>query len=240
MAYSLPGAILNITEDFAGIPNLSIPLVFNQFSPVWGVVNSVQITLNIYANGGELRVDNDSASSATAQVAFGTQVSLTSSDVNLLNGSFQPVIGTLIAATSNSLSLAANDGDVEVGGTSGFSMQGEDYGQITGDSVGNTRTGTINPFFINQFSGDGTFTINVDANQYVQLGSLGGSQQQIDPLSVSGTVMFTFDYTGDGPPPEQPEGGPSTVPEPSTISLFLGSILVTFYLYRNKRRLRLT
>lgn len=222
LTWSGQAATITETEDFSGIPNLTAHLEFEQFNqPAWGTINSILITLVLYANGGALRVDNDSSSAASSKVGFGGQATLTSSDVVLLNGSFQNPVGTVVASTSNSVSLAANDGDAEVGGTPNFSSQGSDYGQILGQEVSRSASGYVASMFwssLTGFIGTGSYTLTVNANQYLNLGSLGGAQQQIDPLSVSGTVSVTYDYTGDGPPP------PAPTPEPSTFALLCGSL----------------
>ncbi|MBP7830311.1 MAG: choice-of-anchor E domain-containing protein [Kiritimatiellae bacterium] len=236
LTFSGRAATITETEVFSGIPNLTADLEFNQFDqPAWGTINSILITLVLYANGGALRVDNDSTGAASSTVGFGGQATLTSADVVLLNGSFQNPIGTVVASTSNSVSLAANDGDAEVGGTANFSAQGSDYGQVLGQSVSRSSSGEVASMFwssLTGFIGTGSYTLTLNASQYLNLGSLGGAQQQIDPLSVSGTVSVTYDYTGDGPPP------PPQTPEPSTLVLAGGSLLGWAFIQWWKRRNR--
>lgn len=216
---------LSETESFSGVPNLTVYLLFNQFNqPAWGTINSIYITLTLYANGGSLGADNDSTSSASGNVGFGAEATLTSDDVVLLNSGYQNAVSKVVASTSNSLSLLADDGDVEVGGTSHYSAQGVDYGQVVGTSVSKSSAGYIGSLFWSAgtgFIGTGSYTLTINANQYLNLGSLGGAQQLIDPLSVSGTVVVTYDYTGDGPNPPV-----VIVPEPSALGLLLGGSLL--------------
>lgn len=221
-ATSSGAAVLILDEAFNGIPNYSTDLTFTQWDNSWGTLNSIRVDLFMTSIGGELRVDNDSASPASSSVSFGSRGSLGSSDVVLFTSTFQPILSggsAVIAATSDSLSLAANDGDGEVGGTSSFSSQGADFGQVTGGTVNNSGFGMVGSFFWGAgnlgFIGSSTYDITVTADQYVSLGSLGGAQQQIDPLSVTGMVRVTYDYSGSGPPPES--GG--SVPEPSSLVL---------------------
>ena len=228
-----PGATLSQTNSFSGVPNLTSYLLFNQFNePAWGTVNSIYITLTLYASGGSLGADNDSTSTASGTVGFGAEATLSSEDVFLYNSSFQNTIGKVVASTSNSLTLRADDGDVEVGGTSHYSAQGVDYGQVLGQSVTKSASGYVASTFWSMgtgFIGTGSYTIMINANQYLNLGSLGGAQQLIDPLSVSGTVVVTYDYTGDGPPPEG-------IPEPSTIWLLVtGSLWIAWKAFRSRR-----
>lgn len=95
-------ATLSQTETFSGVPNLSADLAFNQWDSSWGTLNSILIELEITANGGALRVDNDSGSPSSSSVEFGAEGNLFSSDIWLFNAASQPIYaGDVVAATSD-------------------------------------------------------------------------------------------------------------------------------------------
>jgi hypothetical protein len=228
-------AVLVEDESFSGIPNMNQNLNFKQWDTEWGTLNSITLELHLTSEGGALRVDNDSGSPSSSSVQFGARGALTSADVFLFTAGFASILSggnALLVTTSQSLSLAANNGDVEVGGTANFSTQGADYGQVLGGTVNGTGTGVVGAAFwafgSKGFIGTSTFNINVAADQFVNLGSLSGAQQQIDPLSVNGFVRLIYDYDGMGPPTPVPE--PSSMMVLTVFGVFLARVA------RSKRR----
>ena len=219
-------AIYQDSQSFEGITGTFL-LTFDQFNPLWGVLNSVTLTFNLYSSGGALRFDNDGATPASGNVRFGVDGNFYSED---LTGDPDEPLSLVVRAQSplTAVSVAADDGDLEVGGTAGFSTVGPDYAEINGGNYFATRTSDMADYLVG-FLGIGTFTITAEANQFVSASAFGGAQQQIDPSSVSGTVIVTYNYSGDGPPPPQPQPpGPddsNAVPEPTTISLILLALI---------------
>jgi hypothetical protein len=150
---------------------------------------------------------------------------------NASNGAIFPA--PVIAATSESFTLTADDGDAEVGGTGSFSEEGGDYGQVVGGTVTSSNADAVGsqwwqfPGF--SYFGTETFTIVANVNQYTDLGSFSGSQQQIDPLNANGSVTITWDYNGPGP------FGPA-IPEPSTLILLTMGAVVSVRRFRRQHR----
>jgi hypothetical protein len=95
------------------------------------------------------------------------------------------------------MSLQADDGDAEAGGTAFFSYVGSDYGAYNGGAVSDATAGYVASTWWSGYTaaGAGTFTIKVTANQVSDYSALGGCQAQIDPLNVLGTVIVTYEYT---------------------------------------------
>ena len=226
-------AIYQDTQEFEGITGTFL-LTFDQFNPAWGTLNSVTLTFSLYSSGGALRFDNDGATPATGNVRFGVDGNFYSED---LTGDPDEPLSLVVRAQSplTPVSVAADDGDVEVGGTAGFSTVGPDYAEVIGGNYFATRNSDMTDYVVG-FLGIGTFTITAEANQFVSASAFGGAQQQIDPSSVSGTVTVTYNYTGDGPPPPEPQPqDSSTVPEPTTISLVLLALVAARRSFFRKR-----
>ncbi len=224
LCHSAFSAVLVQEDTFNGTPNYSKNITFYQWNSDWGVLNSILIEMEMSANGGALRVDNDSGSSSSSTVEFGAEGNISSSDVVLLNAGYGSIfVDEVVAATSDSMTLLGDDGDVEVGGTSNFSTQGSDYGSIVANNASGSGSDYVGNLFWNAgdagFLGSGTYVIQVELDQYVNLGTISGAQQQIDPLMASGLLRMTYDFTGDGPP--------EPVPEPATLSLsFIAFLLL--------------
>jgi hypothetical protein len=220
-------------QSFEGVNGL-FPLVFNQFNPAWGVLNSVSVTFTLYSNGGVLRFDNDGGTAASGNVRFGSDGNIYSED--LTGDEFEPLTLVARAASPNTLiSADVDDGDIEVGGTPNFSFEGDDYAVVNGGNYSASRTSDLSDYLAG-FIGVGTYTITAEASQFVSASAFGGAQQQIDPSSVSGSVVITYNYTGDGPPPpDPPPGDPSAVPEPSTMALMLAAAVSLRLVVRRRR-----
>lgn len=222
-------AVLTDSLSFDGVAGIYY-LTFDQWNPEWGILGSASLTIDFYSVGGVLRFDNDGALPASGNVRFGADANIFSED--LTGDPEEPL--TLTARAQSPLtpvSVQANDGDAEVGGTANFSSQGSDYAQVLGGSYYATRSGSITDYILS-LTGYGTYTFVVEASQYVSASAFGGAQQQIDPSSVSGTITVTYNYSGSGPPPPPPDDpGPSgsAVPEPSTLSILLLSLSLFGY-----------
>ncbi len=231
MSCVLHAAILTETQYFSGIPDFNSPMEFTYWNADWGVINAIYVEMGLYVFNGALRVDNDAGSGSSSTVEFGAEGQVTSPDVGMFTATFQRPVQEVLATTSGSLNLTADDGDAEVGGTGNYSNQGTDFGEILGAPAFTLGGGNVGAIFFNSFIGVGTYTVVAEVDQYANLGSFGGAQQQIDPLSSTGFVSITFDYTGDGPPTP----GLGLVPEPASIALLLSSMAI---LLSARRRIR--
>jgi hypothetical protein len=132
---SAMGSTITQTQSYGGIPDYSQTLTFNKFNDLGGTLTlqSIYVSVDLYANGGALRCDNDAVTPASGAIEFGAQATVGSS-VPLIDAMFQPIFqaGDVKATGGTTLNLAADDGDVEVGGTPNFSMAGLDYGFYLG------------------------------------------------------------------------------------------------------------
>jgi hypothetical protein len=137
----------------------------------------------------------------------------------MIDGSLNPIFqaGDVRAAGGTTLSVSADDGDSEVGGTANFSTAGGDYGAYSGGAVSDGDSGTVHSLVLGQYTGTGTYTVTVNASQIASYGSLGGVQAQIDPLSTSGEVKIVYTY----------------IPEPATMGLLAAGAIG---LLRRRRR----
>ncbi len=236
------GALLTLTEYFSGVSGIFF-LEFNQFNPAWGVLNSVTLTLNLYSDGGVLRFDNDGTLGASGNVRFGSQGFLYSEDIT---GDSELDLVNAIARSGNiAISVSADDGDAEVGGTSNFSFSGSDYAQVIGGKYTGSRTEDVTDY-ADAFYGTATFTVTAEALQYVTASAFGGAQQFIDPSTVSGSVIVAYNYSGSGPPPPapdpepdpdpNPDPQPSAVPEPSTMLLMSMTMFLLRVLRVHRRK----
>jgi len=206
------GAPLVQSQNFSGVPDYQRILTFNQFDDQGGALQltSVEVAICLVADGGALRVDNDAEDPASGTIEFGAQI-LVSSTVSLIDNTFQPIFGAndLKATGGTSLNLGGDDGDQDVGGTPNFSWVGDDFGEYIGGTEQVTHGGFVDSSVHGQYTGLGTYTITLDADQVASYGSLGGVQALIDPLDTCGTVTVTYNY----------------IPEPATLSLLaLGGV----------------
>ncbi len=200
------GYTITQTQNYGGIPDYNQVLTFNQFDDMGGTrtLQSVYVEVNLTANGGALRCDNDAVTPASGAIEFGAQVAVSSS-VSMIDALFQPIFqaGDVKATGGTSMNLAADDGDGEVGGTPNFSYTGPDYDEYLGGAVSDGDSGIVNPVVYFQYIGLGTFTVTLDSSQVANYGSLGGVQAMIDPLTTTGTVKIIYTY----------------VPEPAALGL---------------------
>ena len=215
LAASAGAATIVQTKNYSGTPDFVQGLTFNQFDDQSGslTLQSIKVEVMLNVSGGSLKTDNDGGQSASGAVEFAAEILLSSPTVSLIDSSGQQIVqsGDVKAAGGTTISLTADDGDSEVGGTANFSYAGTDYGFYNGSSQSDGDLGYVGSFVFSQYIGTGTYTVNVDADQVADYGALGGVQAQIDPLSASGSVTITYTY----------------VPEPATIGLLaLGGLAI--------------
>jgi len=208
--------------NFTGQPDYERDLTFNQFDDQGGTLqlDSVEVVVSVTVQDGALRVDNDAQAPASGTIEFGADV-LVSSTVSLIDNTFQPIFGMndLKATGGTTLALGPDDGDGEVGGIPNFSWLGIDFGEYIGQTEQVTHGGFVDPSVHGQYIGLGTYTITIDANQVASYTAFSGVQALIDPLTTSGTVEVTYNYT----------------PEPTTLGLLgIGSLLLSSHRRRTR------
>lgn len=186
---TLNSAVITQTQVFSGTPNFVNTLTFNKFN---GPGNLTDIVLTFEATGelGKYFVDNDSITPGVFQTEFGVNVGVTSPDVAFLDNSFSTVIGQLTVSNSNVVFLEGNDGDGP-----NFDAGGPDF--ISYESISETisTVGNVGDFLFFQYTGPGTFDVNVSTSQYLDFGGVGGLRGAFSPSTVNG--VFTVEYYSD-------------------------------------------
>jgi len=178
------------TLAFDGVPNYTDALVFDKYTGLASDIISIQISYSLTVAGGIFIFDNDALTPANGVIAeFGTSLGVTSTDVSLLNGSFQPVISNAKSTNSGTFNLAANQGD----GPSDFSPDGPDGAQLSGTVVTTTGSGNIGSVLFGQYAGGGTFTINATASQLASLSFNSGIETATTPQNASGFVTVRYE-----------------------------------------------
>lgn len=190
---------------------------FNKFDTQGGVLtlNSVRVQFSIQAWGGYIGSDNDGGTSADGSISLDVNGSLSSSDVNLLNLSFQNVWNALLVRKLDTLSLAANDGD-----GAGYQVGGFDWNLLSGpneeNANGNSADGYIADAVKSGYIGADTFSMTFTSTQLQNLLSGGSVESIISPQSAKGVVTVTYDY----------------IPEPATASMSALVVLVGLWIRR--------
>ena len=208
------------TETFGGTPNYSAFLNFDQFDSSLGTLLSVEIELELSATEGRVYLDNDATTAASGNVEYGSTATLASSDVVLLNSFFQPAVPQVDATLIDGINLDPDDGDVEVGGTANFSQTGPDSALLGPINETSSDSGFVANSFFAGYIGSGTFEIEVNTEQMVDFGGIGGISFLGFPIETEGSVTITYLYRA--------------IPEPATCSLLCVS-LALFGLRRSRR-----
>ena len=188
------------TQNFgAATPNFNQTVSFDKFDGTLGTLNSVKIKVQLAIEGGFLQLDNDGELPASGSAQLGANASISSLDVPVLDMSFQNVLGSGVPVFNASpFNIMGNDGD----NTSTFDVGTADYFDFQGTPNSDMGMGFINALFhaaytdINGIvSGLETYGIRVDVDQIFNYGSIGGIQFTGGPVTASGNVMVTYDYT---------------------------------------------
>lgn len=179
-------------QPFSFIPGNTIPLVFNEFNPAWGTLNSITITTNVTKSGGALYVDNEAGSPASGNISQSVTITLDSLDVTLLADP-TGLIGSNVTATSvYAASTTADNGDTP--GVVDVDTPGHDYDGTAFGPVSTFETKNVRPLVLSDYMGTGTFTINAIGSQGFNTSAFGGASVAIAPATVSGNVTITYDY----------------------------------------------
>ena len=211
IAAAASGAQISQVQNFSGTPDYSRTLTFNQIDlgPDC-TLNWIKVILTGNCNGGQLILDNDSEDVATGNFVFGSSSSIGSSSVPMLDASFNPVVGQVVAAHSGTFNLSPNVGD----GLGDYDSSAPDGMLYLGGLESDSKEGFINNLFFPNYIGNGTFTVKVDTNQYMNYGGVSGVEVAFSPVDSFGTLEIIYDYT--------------CVPEPSSILALtagMGSLL---------------
>ena len=205
-----PSAMADViaqTEAFSGDGTLT----FNQFDSSLGTLDSIEIVFNLSIDNGWLVADNDGVDMATVTIELGALAAISSTDVALIDGSFQPVVGTLSSSTTNMVLLAADNGD----GPGNVDSTGPDGTTLYGGTDSDSDSGFISALAFAGYIGASTFDIIVAINELIDLGGLGDFEGSFSPVDILGSgsgVTVNYSYT--------------PVPEPATMALLgLGSLV---------------
>lgn len=199
------------TETFSGVG--SWPLVFDQFDPSLGTLNSVELTYSLTSTGGYILFDNDAASPLTGNASFGAQGTV-SATVNMTDASTGlAIFGTNSAVTSaTGFTIGAEDGD---GTTIDTNPASADTYLLSGGTVTDVDSGFVLSAFWFQYTGTGTFTVTPAVTTFSETSVSPAPQSSQDPPAITGYFTVEYDYTAATPP----------IPEPGTV-LLLGFGLV--------------
>ncbi|MGJ8656170.1 MAG: choice-of-anchor E domain-containing protein [Akkermansiaceae bacterium] len=217
LALTLPTlgqTVVTSMDSFGGNIDFTDTITLNQYNGNLADLASIEIYYVMDADGGTLGVDNEGDTEASISGSFGVILDVTGSSVDLLDGSFDPILdGFTSAYTIPNTTLGANDGD----DVSTFDIGGSDYASFTSTGSSASGSGLVNDLFWSQYVGSGTFTIDFAVDSYFNLSGEGGSTIQFDsPDEAKGKVIVKY----------------TLVPEPSsTMLLGLGGLL----LMRRKR-----
>jgi len=209
VAGASPGFYETQEVRFCGIPNFTETLTFNQFDDMGGTrtLQSIEVYLELNVDHGTFILDNDGELPASGTFEFGAKGSLSSTDVDLLDMSLQPVISEVQSLHSQAFDLDGNIGD----GQFDFDPAAPDGLEYNGTLVSNWESGYINPTLFSQYIGMDTFDLDVFIEQWSEFGGVSGIEWAVTPVDSCGRAIVEYCYT----------------PEPSTIvALALGTIFL--------------
>jgi len=195
------------TQPFSFIPTGYPTLTFNQFDTNGGLytLTGVTITTNVNKTGGSLFLDNDSTSPASGNITQTVTITLSSADVALIDGAFQPIGNNIDATSTYAATVGADNGD-----GSGFQAETTGFPPVTAtppinDYDGtyfadayNTQTKNVNAFAFGSgltgYIGTGTFVITAGGIQSVDYSAFGGAAYSGTPTTAYGDVTITYTY----------------------------------------------
>jgi hypothetical protein len=182
-------------------PNMSGSLTFNKFDSSLGTLTSIQVLFALQTTGGQLVLDNDSPSLASGNFQFGAKGTISSSNVSLLNTSFQPIPGQANAYHSGTFSLQPNVGD----GSGDYDPTAPDGMLYNGGTETDTKSGYVTSVVWGGYTGTGTYNIDYSVTQWLDYGSVSGIEVAYSPVIASGDVTVIYNY--------------NAIPEPATMTL---------------------
>lgn len=198
------------TSSFSSVPNTFIENDFALFDTVGGALTltSVLIEVQFTKTGGQLSIDNDSATGATVNLTHRVAANLSEDNVLDFTKSGGSLLGlsgasNLLRATSSvsGVFVAANDGDSAAGYNDGGL---DNYTFSPGDTTVSDSGEMSN---ISQFIGTGSYDLDFEATQTVSSSVNSGMWLAFGPSTMNGFVRVTYEFTG------------AVVPEPSVVTL---------------------
>lgn len=183
------GVFMSTATFGPNTPNFLEVLTLDKYNGNIADLVSIKIKVQIDIDGGNLQLDNDGDEPAQGNAMLGAQAAISSVDVPLLDAAFQPVVGPAAAFTATAFAIAGDDGDGPM-----FQAGGDDSFLFNGGPASDMQMGFINPLFFADFSGGGTFSVEVNATQIFEYGALGGVEFAGGPVSASGSVMVIYDF----------------------------------------------
>jgi hypothetical protein len=208
------------SQDFTFTPTGSVPLVFDKYNGLLSAVSNIYIEINYSKVGGSLFIDNDSNSIGSGNISQTVTLTLSSSDVALINGTFQPIGSNISASSIYAASVGIDDGDTDMilFNNDGYQSGGVDHdGAIFSTPVSTSGSGNVNSLVWSQYVGAGNFTINVGGSQSLDTSAISGVAGTFTPASAEGTVTVIY-----------------AVPEPSS-ALLVGMASIGL-MFRRRRR----
>jgi len=172
-------------------PDFLIPLTFNQYNGDIADLISIEIIVNLSVQGGNALVDNDSNDPATVNVQFGTSVSVSSMDVNLINTMFNPIGANVAVLVNEVVNLDPTTGDP----TDEPNNTGLPDSQLILGPVGMASSSDfVNAAVWAGYVGAGTFNILVDGDTEFSISGGTGVSAGFSPQTASGdiTVIYKF------------------------------------------------
>jgi len=171
-------------------PNFTTSLNFNQFNGDLADLISVEVIVDLSVVGGSASVDNDGETATTVNVEFGTSLSISSTDVTLLDAAFDPVSAGVSVLTNQAIALDANDGD----DITQFDVGGPDFATVTGLAGMDNGSGFINSAFFADFVGAGMFSIDAMANTEFSITGGSAVQGSFVNQTASGSVTVIYNF----------------------------------------------
>ena len=202
------------TELFSGTPNFGETLTFDEFDDLGGtlLLQSIQVSVILNTQGGQLVLDNDGDDPASGNFEFGAKGDISSTDVSLLDAGFQPVTAEVSAVHGAAFSLSGNVGD----GAGDYDPSPPDGMQYTGTSECDDDSGFIAPALFSQYIGTSTFDVAADVFQWADFGGVSGIEWAVTPMTADGCVTVIYNFV--------------EVPEPGSLLLIVTGLagLVAF------------
>ncbi|MCF8034225.1 MAG: hypothetical protein K9K66_15755 [Desulfarculaceae bacterium] len=210
LGLALPaGADIIQVQSFGPVTPRYFPnLTFDQYSGNVADLTGITIALTLSTSGGLGQVDNESNTTATVNVDFGTSGWLISGGTVLPSVLSSPST-QVTAVTSGSFTLGPNDGD-------GLGVQsgGSDYASLVGGTATNSLSGSVPTVGWSGYIGTGTFNIIGYIDTYLKVTGASGISQGSTPPTVTGDVTVTY----------QTSGGSASTPEPGSLLLLASSL----------------
>ena len=152
-------------------------------------------------------MDNDGERNATVTVSLGATAGIFSPDVTLLNDVSLPVAVDINLFTGSMFTLYPDDGD----GPGNINPDLMDGRMFLGGTANDTLSSFINILYFADYSGPGTFDIQVAVDQIINLNVIGNVEINPSPVDAAGSVEVIY----------------TAIPEPATIAtLFFGALTI--------------